>query len=73
MGTECSFGCDKSVQPNWKEKQRYQTYPDLSNKNIGLFFLDSKISGYGQVKHGVIIVDISDDYVHSSSRCLKEE
>lgn len=49
------------------------TYPDLSYEQVGLFFLHSKISRYCEVKHRVVIVDISDHYVHSSSGCLKEK
>lgn len=49
------------------------TYHDLSYKQIGLFFSDSKISGHGDVKLRVIIIDIGDDYVHSGSGCLKKK
>ena len=49
------------------------TYPDLSNEQIGLLLSHRKISGYGDVKLRVIIVDISDDYVHSCGGGLKKK
>lgn len=56
-----------------KERQKHQTYRDLSYKQVGLFFLDSEISGCGEVKLRVVIVDISDDNVHSGRGCLEEQ
>lgn len=48
------------------------TYQDLPYKQIGLFFSDGKVSADGAVKDGVVIVDISDHYAHSSSGRLKK-
>lgn len=56
-----------------KDKYNYFTYPHLSYEQIGLFFLHSKISWHGEVEQRVIIVDISDDYVHCSSGCLRKK
>ena len=45
----------------------------MTYKQIGLFFLDSKIRGHGDIKLRVVVVDVSDDYVHSGGGCLKKE
>lgn len=56
-----------------KKNGKNVTYHDLSHKEICLFFFDSKISGYGEVKLRVIIIDISHHYVHCGSGCLMKK
>lgn len=51
----------------------HYTYPYSSYKQVGLFFSHRKIGRYGEVKLRVIIIDISNNYVHSSCGCLKEK
>lgn len=71
-GTNVSYRNTISQEQDHNSVKHY-TYLYLSYEQISLFLSHSKISGHGEVKHRVIIVDISDNYVHSSSGCLKKK
>lgn len=49
------------------------TYPDLSYKQVGLFFLHGEVGGHGGVKRRVVIVDICDHNVHGGRGRLRGE
>lgn len=49
----------------------HHTYLDLSYKQIGRFLLDRKISGCGEVKLWVVVIDISHNDVDGSRGRLR--
>lgn len=56
-----------------RKRLRRHTHPDKAHKKVGLFFSDGEVNRYGEVKLGVVVVDICDDNVDCGGGSLTAE